>query len=78
MSALKIAVGVAVVALIGVVVYAYSQQGTPTPTVTGSLLPPVLEPATGSSTPRARSTGSGADVQVKGTSSGAAPGSRQN
>lgn len=82
MSPVKIAIGVAVVALIGVVVYAYTQQNrTPMVTPTGSSLPPVLEPATGADAPRARSTGSGGsrDVQTKGSSpSTYTGGSRQN
>lgn len=83
---LKIAIGFAVVGLLGVVVYAYTRQGTPTVTPTGATLPPVLTPATGAAAPRARSTGSGGTrdvVQVKGSSSGVpagvtSTGSRQN
>lgn len=76
---IKIAIGAAVVALLGVIAYAYSQQGAPTVTATGSALPPVLTPTTGARAPRARSTGSsGARDMVTTPSKPRSSTSRQN
>jgi hypothetical protein len=54
---MKIAIGVGIAALLGVVVYAmWRAQQTPTVTPTGTDLPPVIEPATGTAAPRARAS----------------------